>query len=144
MGGSFSSSIWTNLKKGAQVMEPPQILIVEDQAVIALDLKNRLRLLGFNVSGIANTANQAIQIAVETRPNLILMDIGLRDEMDGIQAAEHIRTHLDVPILYLTAYTDEETLQRALKTEASGFLLKPFDEQELQYAIESILGTDGL
>ena len=120
-------------------MKPAQILIVEDQAVVALDLKYRLAQLGFGVTGIANTGQEAVQIALETEPNLILMDIGLRGGIDGIQAAEHIRAHSSVPILYLTAYTDDETLQRALRTEASGYLLKPFDEQELQHAIESIL-----
>ena len=122
-------------------MKPAQILIVEDQAVVALDLRYRLTQLGFGVVGIADTGQEAVKLALETEPNLILMDIKLRDEMDGIQAAKHIRAHFSVPILYLTAYTDEETLQRALETEASGYLLKPFDAGELQHAIESILGS---
>jgi PAS domain S-box-containing protein len=116
-----------------------KILLVEDEAIVAMDVQERLRSLGYIVPAVASTGKAAIQKATETPPDLVLMDIKLKGSMDGIQAAEQIRRRLDVPIVYLTAMSDEATLQRAKATGPFGYLLKPFDENELRTAIEIAL-----
>ena len=112
-----------------------KIMVVEDLNITALDIKNRLRRLGYEVPAVVATGEQAIQEAEETGPDLILMDIKLKGDMDGIEAAIRIRSRLDIPIVYLTANTDETTLQRAKATGPRGFVQKPFQEKELQDAI---------
>ncbi|MBP7693140.1 MAG: EAL domain-containing protein [Anaerolineales bacterium] len=113
-----------------------RLLVVEDQSIIALDLKNRLTSLGYEVVGTVAYGEAAVQQAGEQRPDLVLMDIRLKGEMDGIQAAERIRAEYDLPIVYLTAHSDEQTLQRARVTEPFGYILKPFEDRELHMAIE--------
>ncbi|MBI2390610.1 MAG: response regulator [Deltaproteobacteria bacterium] len=113
-----------------------RILIVEDQRLIAADLASTLKRLGYDVAGSVASGEEAVPAALELHPDLILMDIRLRDEMDGIQAAEAIRARSDVPIVYLTAYADEETIARAKGTTPFGYLVKPFNERELRAAIE--------
>lgn len=120
-------------------MAEVQVLIVEDENIVAKDLQNRLKLLGYTVVAIASSGQVAIEKATELRPDLVLIDIRLEGEMDGIAAAEQIRYHLDIPVIYLTAYTDEDTLQRAKITEPFGYLLKPFEEKELRTTIEIAL-----
>ncbi len=117
-------------------MPPVRLLVVEDQAIIALDLKNRLTSLGYAVVATAAYGEVAIEQARALRPDLILMDIRLKGELDGIQAAECIRAELDLPIIYLTAHSDEQTLARARLTEPYGYILKPFEDRELHMAIE--------
>ena len=116
-----------------------RILIVEDQKLIAADLENTLRRLGYDVVGAASSGEDAITKTEELRPNVVLMDVRLRGPMDGIQAAAAIRDRLDVPILYLTAYADEQTILRAKVTTPFGYLVKPFNERELRAAIEVAL-----
>jgi PAS domain S-box-containing protein len=113
-----------------------RILIVEDQRVIAADIESTLKNLGYTIAGSVASGEEAVPTASEVRPDLILMDIRLRGQMDGIQAAEAIRAETDVPIVYLTAYADEETLLRARATSPFGYLVKPFNERELRAAIE--------
>lgn len=113
-----------------------RIMLVEDENIIAMDIQQRLELLGYQVTGHAASGMDAVRVAAETRPDLILMDIKIRGPMDGIETAEQIRARQDVPIIYLTAFTDENTLKRARRTEAFGYLLKPFEDRELQSAIE--------
>jgi PAS domain S-box-containing protein len=113
-----------------------RILIVEDQRLIAADLENTLGRIGYEVIGSVASGEEAVPRAIETRPDLILMDIRLRGKMDGIQAAEAIRAQTDVPVVYLTAYADEETILRAKGTTPFGFVVKPFNERELRAAIE--------
>lgn len=120
-------------------MAQSQILIVEDEGIVALELRNRLSSMGYQVTGVADTGEKAIKKASQLKPNLILMDIKLKGEIDGIMAAEQIRSALDVPIIYLTAYADEHTLERAKVTEPYGYVLKPFEEHELHIAIKMAL-----
>jgi two-component system cell cycle sensor histidine kinase/response regulator CckA len=120
-------------------MTVAKILIVEDEGVVALDLEGRLKRMGYSVSGIAYSGEEAIQKAAVTRPDLVLMDIRLRGRMDGIETAKKIQKHLEIPVVYLTALTDGETMRRARMTEPFGFLAKPFGEEELGTAIEMAL-----
>jgi PAS domain S-box-containing protein len=116
-----------------------QILVVEDENIVALDIQNRLTKIGYAVPAVCSSGEEAITKACELRPDLILMDIRLKGEMDGVTAAEMIHTKLDVPIIYVTAYADETTLQRAKITTPYGYLLKPFEERELHSTIEMAL-----
>ncbi len=120
-------------------MAKAQILIVEDDGVLAIDAQRRLTNLGYSVAAIASSGEEAIQKAKEKAPDLVLMDIMLTGEMDGVEAADRIRTQLDVPVVYLTAYSDQAVLNRAKVTEPFGYLLKPFKERELRSAIEIAL-----
>ncbi len=116
-----------------------RILVVEDETIVALDLKNSLTILGYDVVATAATGEDAIARADETRPDLVLMDIILKGEMDGVEAANTIRARLEIPVIFLTACADETTLQRAKVTEPFGYLLKPFEERELHGHIEIAL-----
>ena len=116
-------------------MEKPRILIVEDEGIVVLDIQRRLEDLGYEVVGHVNAGKKAIDKAVETQPDLILMDIKLQGEMDGISAAEKIN-ELDIPIVYLTAFADNATLDRAKITQPFGYILKPFEQRELHTAIQ--------
>jgi PAS domain S-box-containing protein len=116
-----------------------RILIVEDERIVAMDLAGTLNELGYSVVGMAARGEEAIARADELRPHLILMDVRLGNGLDGIQVAEVIRRSRDVPVIYLTAHSDDETLHRAARTEASGYLVKPFTSPELHCAIEIAL-----
>ncbi|MBK8023300.1 MAG: response regulator [Chloroflexi bacterium] len=115
------------------------LLIVEDETIVALDIQARLVRLGYKVCSRAVSGQEAIDQALQHQPDLILMDIRLQGSMDGIQAAHQIRRYLAVPIVYLTAYADADTLQRARITDPHGYLIKPFEERELQITIELAL-----
>ena len=120
-------------------MTGANILIVEDEGILAIELKEKLEKLGYNVPAIASTGAEAIELAAKHKPDLILMDIVLKGEMDGIEAANKIRSILKVPIIYLTAYADDGTVKRAKITEPFGYLVKPYNEKELQIALEMAL-----
>lgn len=120
-------------------MPGARILIVEDETIVSQDIQRRLKELGYAIAGAAVSGEQAIQQAEATRPDLVLMDIHLKGELDGIQAAQYIREHFDLPVIYLTAHSDEATLQRAKVTEPFGYILKPFEERELYTNIEMAL-----
>src|SRR5689334_888101 len=113
-----------------------RILVVEDQRLIAADIENTLKKLGYVVVGNVSSGEDAISKSDQLRPELVLMDVRLRGEMDGIQAAEIIRDRFNVPVVYLTANADEETIIRAKKTTPYGYLVKPFNERELRATIE--------
>lgn len=113
-----------------------KILLVEDEAIVALDIKTRLLHLGHEVVGVTSSGEDAIKAVEATRPDLVLMDIRLRGKLDGIEAAQQLRARFDVAVIYLTAYGDDATLQRAKLTEPYGFLIKPFEERELHSTIE--------
>ena len=115
-----------------------KVLIVEDEAIVALDIKNRLEKLGYNPT-IASSGEDAIKMSAETCPHIVLMDIMLDGKMDGIETAVQIHKHIDIPIIYLTAYADDKTLSRAKITKPFGYILKPFEERELHSAIEIAL-----
>ena len=101
-------------------MNNENILIVEDEKIIALDLQRRLERFGYSVVGMASDGAEAIALAKERSPDIILMDIMLAGGMDGIEAAKHIRAQLGIPVIFLTAYTDEKTLERAKEVEPFG------------------------
>src|SRR6056297_2903323 len=116
-----------------------KILIVEDERIIALDLKKRLERFGFVSPEIVSNGEDAITSAEGTRPDIILMDIMLGGEIDGIEAAKHIKEHLNIPVIFLTAYSNENTLERAKEAEPYGYILKPFKERELYTTIDIAL-----
>ena len=120
-------------------MSITQILVVEDEGLVAEDLKCALEGLGYGVPAVAATGRAAISKAEETRPDLALMDIVLRGDMDGTEAADQISTRFGIPVVYLTAHADDRTLQRAKATGPFGYVLKPFDEGELHCVIETAL-----
>lgn len=111
------------------------VLIVEDDAIIANFIQLKLEEMGYHVPSKARNAKQAIEMAEQFQPDLILMDVMLEGEMDGIQAVEEITKTLDIPVIYLTASSDENTIGRLMKTEPHGFLIKPFDDRILSSAV---------
>jgi diguanylate cyclase (GGDEF)-like protein len=116
-----------------------QILVAEDERIVARDLAATLTELGYAVAATVASGEEAIRKAAELRPDLILMDIRLADGVDGVQAAEAIREEHKIPLIYLTAHSDEETLRRAKCSEPFGYLLKPFRAAELRCVIETTL-----
>jgi len=115
------------------------ILVVEDESIVAKDIERSLIKLGFNVVGIASTYERAVELAHEHKPDLALMDIMLKGEKSGIEAAEEIKKTQSIPVIYLTAYADESTLKKAKITEPYGYILKPFKEIDLHTNIEMAL-----
>jgi PAS domain S-box-containing protein len=113
-----------------------KILVVEDESLVAKDIRNMLHGQGYDVVGVLSTGEEALQAVRTSSPDLVLMDIVLKGEIDGIAAAETIWEDFGIPVIYLTAYADETTLSRAKITEPFGYILKPFDERELQTTIE--------
>jgi signal transduction histidine kinase len=116
-----------------------KVLIVEDEAIVALDLQHQLEQLGYTVSDVASSGAEAIRKAEETRPDLVLMDVKLQGAMDGAEAAGKLRTRFDLPVVFLTAYADDATLERVKATGPFGYLLKPFEGSELRVTIEIAL-----
>lgn len=118
-------------------MTKTRILVVEDDQLVAIDICTRLEALGFyDVAGRATSGEEAINMVAELKPDLVLMDIVLKGVMDGIEAAGIIRSRHNVPVVYLTSYTDEEFLKRAKITVPFGYILKPFNARELHTTIE--------
>lgn len=120
-------------------MKPTQVMIVEDEALVGIDIKDNLTNYGYQVVGISNSGESALENAVKTKPEVILMDIQLKGDMNGIDTAKQIKQFLDVPIIYLTAYADDKTLTKALETSPFGYLLKPFVPKELHTTIQTAL-----
>ncbi|MEG4148526.1 ATP-binding protein [Microcoleus sp. Pol12B5] len=120
-------------------MNPIQILVVEDEVIVAQDIAGRLKKLGYAVTATVSSGEEAIQKAIENPPDLVLMDIVLKGDMDGVTAAEKIRTNRNVPTVFLTAYADDKTLQRAKLTDPFGYIIKPFQQNDLRVAIEIAL-----
>ena len=120
-------------------MQKRTIMVVEDERIIAEDLRHWLLALGYTVGPQVATGREAVQRCEGTRPDLVLMDILLPGEIDGIQAAQEIRDRFDIPIVYVTASSDDATLTRAKATEPFGYILKPFDERSLYSTIEMAL-----
>ena len=117
----------------------PRALIIEDETLIAEELRERLSRLGITVIAAVSSGEEGVEIATSERPDLVLMDIRLSGEKDGVQAAREIREQVDIPIVYLTAHSDRRTVERANKTDHDGFILKPFLKKELQSTIEVAL-----
>lgn len=120
-------------------MAGESILIVEDEGILAIELAEKLERLGYNVAAAASSGEEAIEMAAKHKPDLILMDIVLKGEMDGIAAARKIHSTFKVPIIYLTAYAGDDTVKRAKLTEPFGYLVKPYNDRELQIALEMAL-----
>lgn len=120
----------------------PKILVVEDENIIAMDIKYTLKSLGYDVCGVVATGEESVEKAFVMNPDLILMDIKLKGDMDGVCAAKKIQSRFNIPVLYLTAYGDETTLNRLDKTKTFRYVHKPFEEKELQFKIKSILNNN--
>jgi CheY-like chemotaxis protein len=116
-----------------------RILIVEDEHIVAMGIKKMVKSLGYTVTGVASSGEDAISKAESTFPDVVLMDIMLKGDMDGVEAAGEIRERFDIPVVYLTAYSDNKILERAKKTEPFGYIVKPFDEKDLHSSIEIAL-----
>ncbi|MBU7019224.1 MAG: response regulator [Theionarchaea archaeon] len=116
-----------------------QILVVEDESVVAKDIRNRLQKLGYTVSAVVTSGKDALQKMGEIHPDLVLMDIVLKGDIDGIEAARTIRDKFHTPVVYVTAYADNKIMERAKTTEPYGYLLKPLDNKELLMTIEMAL-----
>lgn len=116
-----------------------RILIVEDEMIVAQHLALILQHMGYQVAGMASTGALAIQLAEESKPALVLMDVNLPGEIDGIEASEQIRARLDIPVVFLSAYDEKDVLHRAKKTESYGYIAKPFSPHILRITIETAL-----
>lgn len=117
-------------------MNSIKVLVVEDESIVSKDIQNSLVKLGYTVVGSAATGERAIELANEVKPDIVLMDIMLKGAMNGIEAADNIRKNLRIPIIFLTAYTDDATLSKAKITEPFGYIIKPFKEIDLHTNIE--------
>ncbi len=114
----------------------PSILIVEDEVIVAEDVRRRLEEMGYTITGVVSRGDQALAQVRRVHPDLILMDIGLKGTVDGVEAAKMVLAEEDIPIVFASAYSDDATLRRAKTIDPFGFVLKPFDERELRTAIE--------
>jgi DNA-binding LytR/AlgR family response regulator len=119
------------------------ILVVEDESIVAKDIQVCLKKLGYEVVGVESSGEAAIQRAEEVHPDLVMMDIMLKGEMSGIEAANRIRKSQDIPVIFLTAYTDRNTVDKAKETEPYGYIIKPFKEIDIQTAIEIAMYKHG-
>jgi PAS domain S-box-containing protein len=117
----------------------PRILVVEDENIVAMDIERGLKRLGYLISGPVGRGEEALVEIRKRRPDLVLMDVQLKGAMDGIETAQRILDEFDIPVIFLTAFADEQTLRRVKATEPFGYLLKPFEEKELHSAIEVTL-----
>jgi len=120
-------------------MEKPAILIVEDDSIIALDIREKLKHWGYDIASVFKTAEEAVASIDSLKPDLIIMDINLAGEMDGIEAATLIKNNYHVPVIYLTAYSDNTTLSRILESESYGYIHKPIDDSVMKFTIELAL-----
>jgi len=120
-------------------MAKARIMIVEDEMIVAGDIKRTLQDKEYVVSTVVSSGEEAIKKAEADNPDLVLMDIVLKGEMDGIETAKQIRSRFNIPVLYLTAYANKKMLERAKITEPFGYIIKPFNEKELHSNIEMAL-----
>lgn len=124
-------------------MAKTNVLVVEDESIVSKDIQHSLKKLGYNVVGSSATGEKAIELARQENPDIILMDIMLKGEMNGIETADVIRQELRIPIIFLTAYADESTLTKAKITEPYGYIIKPFKEIDLHTSIEMAIYKHG-
>ncbi len=120
-------------------MEQAKILVVEDETIVARDIQQSLTRLGYEVPATATSGEEAIRKTKEIHPDLVIMDIVLKGQMDGVETAQEITRRFDVPVIYLTAYADEATLERVKTTSPAGYMLKPYQPNELRTTIELAL-----
>jgi DNA-binding LytR/AlgR family response regulator len=120
-------------------MPKTNVLVVEDESIVSKDIQHSLKKLGYNVVGAASTGERAFELAQSEKPDIILMDIMLKGDMNGIETASKVKEELQIPVIYLTAYADESTLEKAKVTEPYGYIIKPFKEVDLHTSIEMAL-----
>src|SRR6185503_15186650 len=120
-------------------MKSVEVLVVEDQAIVAADLAAQLRRLHYKVAAVVSTGEEALELVLRRKPSLVLMDIKLAGDVDGIEAASRIQTELATPVIFVSAHSDEATLTRAKATGPYGYLIKPFEPTELRTTIEVAL-----
>jgi signal transduction histidine kinase len=120
-------------------MDRKRIMIVEDEGITAMSIKNSLVETGYDVTSAVSTGEEAVKKAGEDQPDIVLMDVVLNGKMDGIEAARHIQSSFDIPVIYLTAYSDDKMINRIRETGPFGYIIKPFDERELHVAVELAL-----
>jgi signal transduction histidine kinase len=120
-------------------MSPVRVLVVEDESIVALDIQHRLQAMGYEVVGLALTGPEAIELGGALHPDVALMDIQLRGPFSGIVTAEQLRANLGIPVVYLTAYADQATLERARVSEPFGYVIKPFEDRELNITLDIAL-----
>ena len=124
-------------------MSKINVLVVEDESIVSKDIQHSLKKLGYNVVGASSTGEKAIELAATENPDIVLMDIMLKGEMNGIEAADQIKKNQAIPIIFLTAYADELTLSKAKITQPYGYILKPFKEIDLHTTIEMAIYKHG-
>lgn len=117
----------------------PRILIVEDEGIVAFNLQQRLQQMGYEIAGVAESGHEALALAGDAEPDLVLMDIHIKGEMDGIEVASQLAATRQTPVIYLTAYAEDSTLERARRTRPYGYLIKPFSQRELHATIQMAL-----
>jgi CheY-like chemotaxis protein len=117
-------------------MTNPKVLIVEDDTVIASIAKWRLVKLGYDVCGSTTSGADALSCIPKTQPDIVLMDINLKGEIDGIETAGRIKKEFNIPVIFASSHTDEETISRAKRIDPDGFVKKPFDDDDLRIALE--------
>jgi two-component system response regulator LytT len=120
-------------------MSKIRVLVIEDESIVSKDIQHSLKRLGYSIAGAAATGEKALELAEEEKPDIVLMDIMLKGEMNGIEAAEIVRREHNIPVIFLTAYADEATLAKAKITEPYGYIIKPFKEIDLHTSIEMAL-----
>lgn len=120
-------------------MAKTNVLVVEDESIVSKDIQHSLKKLGYNVVGAASTGERAFELAASEKPDIILMDIMLKGDTNGIETAQRVKEELQIPVIYLTAYADESTLEKAKVTEPYGYIIKPFKEVDLHTSIEMAL-----
>ena len=124
-------------------MPKASVLVVEDESIVSKDIQYSLKKLGYEVVGSASTGVKAVELALDLKPNVILMDIMLKGDMSGIEASAKIKEALNIPVIFLTAYADEKTLEKAKVTEPYAYIIKPFKEIDLHTSIEMALYKHG-
>lgn len=120
-------------------MSGEKILLVEDDDIIARVEDWRLKNLGYTVCGRATNGAEAIELVADKKPDIVLMDINIRGDIDGIETTKRIKKTYNVPVIYVTSHSDGATLERAKETKPDGFIIKPFDDNDLRVAIELAL-----
>jgi len=124
-------------------MPKASVLVVEDESIVSKDIQYSLKKLGYEIVGAASTGIKAVELALQLKPNVILMDIMLKGEMSGIEASAKIKEAINIPVIFLTAYADEKTLEKAKVTEPYAYIIKPFKEIDLHTSIEMALYKHG-
>jgi len=128
-----------SLNRMAKLRKKTRIFVVEDESIVAMDIRKTLQNLGYDVPAVVSSGQAAIEKAGKDRPDLVLMDIVLKGQMDGIEAAEQIHSRFNIPVVYLTAYADDKILKRAKATGPFGYIVKPFENKDLRMVIEMAL-----